>query len=67
MENIDEEEDEEDRFKEAFQSKKLDGQKIQNDFDLNLRTAKGKNIGPSFEQITSEQENDALLSVHPPD
>ena len=66
MENIDEEDDEEDRFKEAFQSKKLDGQKIQNDFDLNLRTAKGKNVGPSFEQIKSEQENDGLLSVNPP-
>lgn len=66
MENIEEEDDEEDRFKEAFQSKKMDGQKIQNDFDLNLRTTKGKNVGPSFEKIQSEQNNESLLNVKPP-
>lgn len=74
MENIEEEDDEQDqadvqKFKDAFQSKKQEGQKIQKDFDLNLRTAKGKNVGPSFEQVTmiEDEKEEPLISVDPPE
>jgi hypothetical protein len=71
MENIEEEEDEEDnqKFKEAYNNKKREGQKIQKDFDLGLRTAKGKNIGLSFEeyQKIEDEKEDPLVSLEPPE